>query len=129
MSDLPNSLPVSNEALAKDYFKVATVYASDFTKYRTTRKIIEKAAVNISEYFAANGSLSGLSVPGIGLKTIKILEGLLLRGLDATKSEVSDEKVSVLQHHRSRSTTKDSNDEADSYRSNSWDDAVRRNES
>ena len=97
-----NPVPNSNAVLAKQYFRVVSQYSQCWVTYLLVEKLIANSSVDIVAYYDTRiivpyrGSLKGLAIPGVGTKTIKILEALLWKGEDTVKYEVASEKQYVF---------------------------------
>ena len=97
-----NPVPNSNAVLAKQYFRVVSQYSQSWETYLRVEKLIAKSRIDIVAYYDKRiivpyrGSLKGLAIPGVGTKTIKILEALLSKGEDTVKGEVASEKQDVF---------------------------------
>ena len=91
-----NPVPNSNAVLAKQYFRVVSQYSQCWVTYLLVEKLIANSSVDIVAYYDTRSSLKGLAIPGVGTKTIKILEALLSKGEDTVKYEVASEKQYVF---------------------------------
>ena len=91
-----NPVPNSNAVLAKQYFRVVSQYSQCWETYLRVEKLIANSSIDIVAYYDTRSSLKGLAIPGVGTKTIKILEALLSKGEDTVKYEVASEKQDVF---------------------------------
>ena len=130
MNQPSNPVANFNALLAKQYFQVVSQYSQSWDTYLSMEQRIATSSVDIVAYFKTNGSLYGLAIPGVGAKTITILEAVLSKGVDAAKDEVASAKADVFRPKSTQSTSRvPGEEEQNSLSRNRWDDAVKRQES
>ena len=87
----------TNEELAKDFFRVATIQVASFDYYLMLKKAIARYKCNIQDLYQKEGNLDKLAIPILKRKTSfskRILESILEKGVEETEKEITEERTS-----------------------------------
>jgi hypothetical protein len=87
----------TNEQLAQAFFKCVSRCASDWRTYLKIRKAIAESPLDLRTYFDKCGSLRKCKVPGVGRKTVDLLERILREGSDSVTISITIERENALQ--------------------------------
>jgi hypothetical protein len=118
----PTEPVATNIQLGRAYFRCASQYSGDLRSYLRVRKAIAESSVNFVGHFTTHGSLRSCKVPGVGRKTLEILERILREGITAVSKSVVEERIIQIQsQHNSPTDSEGSNSEPPGV----WDNAVR----
>lgn len=89
----------SNEQLARAYFKCVSTCAG-YWPWRTYLKIknaIAESSVDFRTHFDKYGSLRKCKAPGVGRKTLDLLEQIIREGSNSVAVSITTERENALQ--------------------------------
>jgi hypothetical protein len=84
-----------NQQLGTEFFRAISVKQNatgrGITHYQKTAKAIREAEVGIQELYVRDGNLKKLKIPGVGLKSVAILENILEKGAEVANEDFASE--------------------------------------
>ncbi len=99
------TVKAQNEQLARDYFRCVSQCAASLDTYLSIRMRIMESLFDFRAHYEQHGSLRDCKIPGVGLKTIEILERLLSEGVTrvaATTAKEREESIRPMSGGASR---------------------------
>jgi hypothetical protein len=87
----------TNQQLARAYFSCVSPCASDWRTYLKIRKAIAESSLDLRSHFVKFGSLRKCKLPGVGRKTLDLLERILREGCESVRTSVTIERENALQ--------------------------------
>ena len=83
----------ANKNLALDYLKTMAIKnPQDIYRYMDIKELIIASQIDIPIYFQKNKTLADLKIPGIGKRTISVLETILTIGPEKIQNQFKKEK-------------------------------------